>query len=201
MMIIKICGVQSIEIAKAVEQAGANWIGFVFADSSRKISPETARHIAEQLSPQLKKVGVFVNESITTMEQIARQVGLDYIQLHGDESAAIAKQLTFPVIRALSIEQITDQFEVNYPAHYYLIDSPGEKYRGGSGKKFDWDRLNEISIDREKLILAGGLSPTNIQQAIQTVQPAGVDVSSGVETDGKKDIKKIKQFIQNARTV
>lgn len=200
-MIIKICGVTSIEIAKAVEDYGANWIGFVFANSSRKITPEKAQVIAEQLSPQLKKVGVFVNESVETMNQIAKKIGLDYIQLHGDESAETAKQLNYPVIRALSINDINDQFEFNYPAAYYLIDSPGETYRGGSGKTFNWDRLKTLAIDQKKVILAGGLSPTNIHQAIQTVQPTGVDVSSGVETDGKKDIDKIKQFIKNARTV
>lgn len=200
-MIIKICGVTSLDIAKTVEENGANWIGFVFAKSSRQVTPEQAAQISNELSPRLKKVGVFVNESVDYMEQVTQTVGLDYIQLHGDERAHIANALSVPIIRAFSINKLINKEAFDYPADYFLIDSPGEKYRGGSGKTFDWSQLDSLKIDREKVILAGGLSPENIQQAIQTVQPAGVDVSSGVETGGKKDRKKITQFIKNVRNI
>lgn len=198
-MIIKICGVTTIDVAKTVDRYGADWIGFVFADSSRQITSEKAKEIANQLSPRIKKVGVFVNEAVDTMEKIAQMVGLDYIQLHGDEPASVAEQLTYPVIRAFSIDKLMNGENMTYPCDYFLIDSPGEKYRGGSGKTFNWHLLEQFNIDRKKIILAGGLHAENVSDAIQTVRPNGVDVSSGVETDGKKDIAKIKQFIQNVR--
>src|SRR5699024_446476 len=127
-------------------------------------------------------------------------VGLDYIQLHGDEPASVAEELSLPVIRAFSIDELDDD-KLNYPCEAFLIDSPGEKYRGGSGKAFNWERLNDIKLTNKTIFLAGGLSPNNIQNAIESVRPAGVDVSSGVETDGKKDIKKIKDFINNVRAM
>lgn len=197
-MLVKICGVTTIDVAKAVEKHGATFIGFVFAKSSRRILPEDAKTIAEGLSPHLKKVGVFVNESVEKMEEIAQLVGLDYIQLHGDEPKEIAEQLSVPVIRAFSIDDLTEDQVLDYPCDYYLIDSPGANYRGGSGKPFDWDKLNTLNISRDKVILAGGLSVENVQAAIKTVGPVGVDVSSGVETDGTKDITKIEHFINKA---
>lgn len=200
-MIIKICGITSLEVAKVVETNGANWLGFVFAKSSRQIDPKQARKISKHLSPALKKVGVFVNESVERMERIANLVGLDYIQLHGDEPAETVKQLSRPVIRARSINDLIKHKGFHEVADYYLIDSPGVKYRGGSGKTFDWQQLDKLKIDRSKVILAGGLSPDNIKNAIQTVKPAGVDVSSGVETNGKKDPKKITQFIEKVRNL
>lgn len=200
-MIVKICGVTTIEVGKAVDHYGADFIGFVFAKSSRQVTVEQAKSIAQHLSPRLKKVGVFVNENVETMEKIAQTVGLDYIQLHGDEHASIAQQLNYPIIRARSIDKLVNDDNYSESYDYFLIDSPGEKYRGGSGKTFDWNQLNDVNISRENVILAGGLDAHNIQDAIKTVNPIGVDVSSGVETDGKKDIKKIKQFIHNVRSM
>lgn len=199
MMLIKICGVTTVEVGKAVDQYGANLIGFVFAESSRRVTVEQAHDIAGHLSPRLKKVGVFVNESVEKMEEIARTVGLDYIQLHGDEPASIADELPCPVIRARSINELTNDEFTSESYDYFLIDSPGEQYRGGSGKPFNWERLNDLNVSRKNVILAGGLHADNVAEAIKTVNPAGVDVSSGVETDGKKDIKKIKQFINSVR--
>ena len=200
-MHIKICGITTLKVAKAAEEAGADFIGFVFAPSSRNIRPSDAAKIANTLSPNIQKVGVFVNESLEEMERIANIVGLDMIQLHGDEPEEIAKQLSYPVIKAFSIDKVKPEKITTYPCEYLLIDSPGEAYRGGSGKTFSWELLDELQIPRDKLILAGGLTPTNIQQAIQQVRPVGVDVSSGVETNGQKDIKKIQTFINNAKQI
>lgn len=200
-MIVKICGVTTVEVGKAVDDYGANFIGLVFAKSSRQLTVEKAQEITKNLSSRLKKVGIFVNESVEDMERIAQTVGLDYIQLHGDEPASVAEQLTYPVIRAFSIDELEDEENFDYPCHYFLIDSPGEKYRGGSGKAFDWNRLKQLKEKQKNIILAGGLSTHNVQDAIATINPVGVDVSSGVETDGKKDIKKIKQFIHTVRHV
>lgn len=198
-MKVKICGITTLPAAKVVEKSGADFIGFVFAPSSRSITPEDATNIAKQLSPKLKKVGVFVNESIETIEAIATKVGLDIIQLHGDESEAFAKKLPYPIIKAFSIDKVKPNQIRSYPAEYLLIDSPGDNYRGGSGKTFSWELLDELDIPRERLILAGGLSSDNINQAIELVRPYGVDVSSGVETKKQKDHEKIKSFIAHAK--
>jgi len=198
-MKVKVCGITTIEAAKAVEQAGADFIGFVFAPSKRQITPDQAASIANILSPHIKKVGVFVNESPKKIHDIANLVGLDFIQLHGDESASIAKQITYPIIKAFSIDQAEPMTIAAYPCDYILIDSPSEYYRGGSGKSFSWELLDELNIPRHKLILAGGLSVNNINQAIQLVQPIGVDVSSGVEINKIKDTEKIKSFVKKAK--
>lgn len=200
-MLIKICGITNSEAALTAVKHGANWLGFVFAPSKRKISAAQAADIAAQLPSSVKKVGVFVNETKETIEQIAREVSLDYIQLHGDEPARFAASLDYPVIKAFSIDQIEKMPDaVNYPCAYMLVDSPPATYRGGSGSTFNWERLRALKLDHEKLILAGGLNAANVAEAIRIVQPAGVDVSSGVETDGVKDVTKIAQFIQAVRS-
>lgn len=194
-MLVKICGITTSEAAEAAAAAGADFIGFVFAASRRKITPKRAKMIARSLSSSVKTVGVFVNETVEQMVNIAEYVGLDYLQLHGDEGEAVSKQLPRPVIKAFSVKDKSIKNIMNYPCDYYLIDSPG----GGTGKSFDWKLLDKFNLDASKLILAGGLNPENVQEAIRVVKPAGVDVSSGVETNGAKDIKKIKQFIHAAK--
>lgn len=199
-MLVKICGIQTVDDAQSALEAGADFIGFVFANSKRRITPEHAAEIAKTVAPHVKKVGVFVNEDVTNMRSIAETVGLDYIQLHGDEPKAIAQKLSYPVIKAFSADSDLDAVR-DYPCDYYLIDSPKGKFRGGTGKTFNWERLNSFSLDRSKLILAGGLHAKNVQEAIRIVNPIGVDVSSGVETNGKKDNQKIKEFIQQAKQI
>jgi len=198
-MLVKICGIQTEEAAKVATNQQANMIGFVFTPSKRRISPKRAAAIAKNIPTSVKKVGVFVNESLNNIKFIAKHVGLDMIQLHGDESASFAKEIPYPVIKAFSIDEINKSTLSIYPCEYYLIDSPPTKYRGGSGKTFQWERINELKIDKSKLIIAGGLSIDNVEQAIKTATPAGVDVSSGVETNGIKDLTKIKQFIEIAK--
>jgi len=198
-MNVKICGITKLEDATVAVDAGADFIGFVFAPSKRYIKPKDAKTIATQINSNIKKVGVFVNESIKNMNQIAKEVGLDYIQLHGDEPAEIAAALPLPVIKAFSIHDVTSDILQTYPCDYFLIDSPGEKYRGGSGKTFDWTKLEQLGMDRGKCMLAGGLTAENVQKAITIARPIGVDVSSGIETNGVKDATKIKQFIHHAK--
>lgn len=198
-MLVKICGIQTIDAAQVTSDAGADFIGFVFAKSKRQITPEKAANIAKHIPPSVKKVGVFVNETAKNIRNVAEIVGLDIIQLHGDESPNIVDQLPYPIIKAYSIDQIDTLQTQKFPCDYYLIDSPPTTYRGGSGQTFDWNLTNHLTIDANQLILAGGLSPDNIKEAVVSVNPAGVDVSSGVETYGKKDHHKIKQFIKNAK--
>lgn len=198
-MQVKICGITTEAAAKQALCSGADFIGFVFAESKRKISPEDAARISSTLPPSIKKVGVFVNETKENMLAIAEQVGLDVIQLHGDESAEVAKQLPYEVIKAFPVKKESVNMIGTYPCEYYLLDSPIGTNLGGNGTAFDWDLVAETKIDPKKIILAGGLNPDNVRQAIATSGPAGVDVSSGVETDGKKDLTKIRAFITEAK--
>ncbi|PAD35444.1 phosphoribosylanthranilate isomerase [Terribacillus saccharophilus] len=199
-MIVKICGIQSVETGRMAVEAGADMIGFVFADSRRKVSPEQAARIGKELPAQVKKVGVFVNEPIESLLDIVETAGLDYIQLHGDETPDYVKAINKPVIKAFSVASEDDLKQLaDYQCEYYLLDSPAEAYRGGNGTAFDWSLASSEAISREKLFLAGGLHSENVQQAIGEVSPVGVDVSSGVETEGQKDPIKIKQFITAAK--
>ena len=199
-MLVKVCGITNEQTALVAANAGADFIGFVFATSSRQITTERAREIAGQLPSHIKTVGVFVNEDIEKVQEIANLVGLDYIQLHGDETPAYCAAFSLPIIKAFSIKEQADSARLkSYDCAYYLVDSPGVKYRGGSGVPFDWNLLNNQDIPREKLILAGGLHADNIEDAIMKVQPFAVDVSSGVETDKRKDPEKIKQFLLKAK--
>ncbi|MCP3762839.1 phosphoribosylanthranilate isomerase [Domibacillus sp. A3M-37] len=199
-MNVKICGIMSFEAASWAREAGADMIGFVFAQSSRKIPAEFARQLAEAVGPHVKKVGVFVNETEEAIRSIAAEVGLDYIQLHGDETADFAGKMPVPVIKAFSVKDGLSFKEMfAFPADYILIDSPPAQYRGGSGQVFDWSVLDDPDVDKSRLILAGGLNPDNIKEAVQSVGPFAVDISSGVETDGRKDEVKIFQFVQRAK--
>src|SRR5690625_2701144 len=198
-MHVKICGITTEDAAQQALESGADFIGFVFAESKRKINPEEAARISVTLPSTIKKVGVFVNETKENMLTIAKQVGLNVIQLHGDEPAEMAEQLPYEVIKAFPVKKESIHTIGAYPCDYYLLDSPIGAYRGGNGTTFDWNLVTDTKINPEKIILAGGLSPENVQQAIRTAKPAGVDVSSGVETDGKKDLAKINQFITHAK--
>ncbi|WP_440897845.1 phosphoribosylanthranilate isomerase [Amphibacillus sp. Q70] len=199
-MLVKICGIRTIEAGLTAASMGADLVGFVFAESKRQVSVAEAVRIRKQLPPQVKGVGVFVNTPISTVNQIAREVKLDYVQLHGEETVASCLASDFPVIKALSIQTEEDLKKVNMflpVVDYLLIDGP----IAGSGQVFDWKLLDSIPHARKKMILAGGLTPSNVQEAINQVDPIGVDVSSGVETNGVKDNQKIEQFIKKAKGV
>ncbi|WP_040983460.1 phosphoribosylanthranilate isomerase [Oceanobacillus jeddahense] len=199
-MLIKICGITSSEIAETAVQAGADFLGFVFAKSKREISADQARKIIAALPEHVKSVGVFVNKDVQEIEKIARITGLDLIQLHGEESAETVSSLTLPVIKSLPGTEEGIKKAAQYDAaSYLLMDSPPLPHaHGGNGISFNWSMLKGHTFFNQ-LILAGGLTPENVAEAIQLVNPSGVDVSSGVETDGKKDPDKIKAFIQAAK--
>ncbi|EIJ78433.1 N-(5'-phosphoribosyl)anthranilate isomerase [Bacillus methanolicus PB1] len=204
-MKVKICGITDRGTALEAVRAGADAIGFVFAESKRKISPKNAKEIALNLPADVMKVGVFVNEEKDVIEATVEEAGLNMIQLHGDEPPEFCNGFSVPVIKALSIGtrddlQKLNDFPCDFPCDYILLDSPKGKYRGGNGMKFDW-RIAEGIQSEKKIILAGGLTPDNVCTAIRTVKPFMVDVSSGVETAGKKDIKKIAAFIEHAKGV
>ena len=199
-MKVKICGITDLTAALAAVDYGADAIGFVFAESKRKIDVTKAKDIALHLPKEVFKVGVFVNESKEKIEEIASSVGLTHVQLHGDETPAFCDSLSFPIIKAISIhdEQSLKTIE-NYSCEYILLDGPKGKYRGGNGLSFDWKSITAKDLKGKKVILAGGLHEDNVEEAIKQIQPFMVDVSSGVETDGKKDLDKIQSFINKAK--
>ncbi|WP_079509380.1 phosphoribosylanthranilate isomerase [Mesobacillus jeotgali] len=200
-MKVKICGIKTIEAAKHAFKCGADALGFVFADSKRKIKVLEAKEIIEALPEDIWKVGVFVNEDPAKIKEIAETAGLTHIQLHGEELLADFRSIGLPLIKSVSVKSQEDLKEIEgLNADYMLLDSPPGKYRGGNGSSFDWDLARFLDQSNKNKILAGGLNPENVKLAISKVNPFMVDVSSGVETNGEKDFIKIKHFIKNAKT-
>ncbi|KPL57903.1 phosphoribosylanthranilate isomerase [Rossellomorea vietnamensis] len=198
---VKVCGIRRQVEAEWALEAGADAIGFVFADSKRKVNVEKAAEISKSISSDLLKIGVFVNESKERMEEIFHLVQLDYVQLHGDESVEFCETLNLPFIKAISVKERKDIDGIEkFPGEMILLDSGKGPHRGGNGTTFNWDYAHSINIPHH-LILAGGLNPDNVREAIIKVRPSMVDVSSGVETDGEKDRLKIEAFIREAKSV
>ncbi|MDQ1145455.1 phosphoribosylanthranilate isomerase [Bacillus sp. SORGH_AS 510] len=196
-MKVKICGITDVITGIAAVQYGADAIGLVFAESKRRVSVEKAKEIIQRLPKAVYKVGVFVNETKEEIERIASLVGLTHIQLHGDETADFCRSLSLPVIKAISF-QGNDSLKIctNLASEFILLDSPKGKYRGGNGTVFNWLDVDLNLLGHKKVILAGGLNNENVEQAIKIIKPYMVDVSSGVETNGIKDLTKIKSFIE-----
>jgi phosphoribosylanthranilate isomerase len=208
MTLVKICGLRTVEHALAVVGAGADLLGFIFAPARRQVSPAEVIQIsravrsATPLGRWLTLVGVFVDEAPERMRAVAQQCDLDAIQLSGDEPIACAEQLgDLAIIKAIRfLETATEQDWLNSeaPNIRLLVDAHVPGTYGGVGVVADWDRARLLARHRP-MILAGGLTPTNVGAAIEYVQPWGVDVSSGVETEGTKDSAKIQAFISAAR--
>ena len=189
---VKICGLSTVEAVETAVLAGADYIGFVFAESKRQVSLEQAQELAKRVTGKTKIVGVFVSPSLEDLEQAIGQVPLDMVQIHGTFDEVLIPLISVPVIRAI---QLSDQeAQVSSQADYLLFDAPV----AGSGQTFDWDLLKDQKI-RQDFFIAGGLTVDNVRQARETFQPYALDVSSGVETDGRKDIEKIKAFIEGAK--
>ncbi len=201
MLRIKICGITNLEDAFAAVEYGADALGFVFQPKSpRAVNPETAKTIVSALTPFVTTVGVFVDENKAEVEKIARYVGLNIIQLHGSEPPE-ACQMCRKVIKAIRVKDLTDLNPLQkYKVSAFLLDTYSPHTIGGTGQIFNWD----IAVEAKKfgkIILAGGLTPENVEEAIKWVQPYGIDVATGVEGNkkGKKDHKKLKLFIEKAR--
>lgn len=199
-MWIKICGIKTLEAALAVRKLGGDAVGFNFVKNSRRyISPRKAREIIGNLDGTIEKVGVFADAPREEVLTVAGYCRLDAVQLHGKEGPEYCRGLPYKVIKAFpvkdrsSLEMIED-----YDVDMVLVDSHIKGSFGGSGIPFDWSLLCGFTAGK-KLILAGGLNPQNVVYAITEVRPFGVDVASGVETGGKKDIGKIREFIEKVR--
>ncbi|WP_201716240.1 phosphoribosylanthranilate isomerase [Rossellomorea arthrocnemi] len=198
---VKVCGIRRVEEAQWACDAGADAVGFVFADSKRRIDVETAARISASLPPHIMKIGVFVNESKENLKEIYSTVNLDFVQLHGEESVSFCENIDLPLIKAIPIKEEADIIGMDqYPGELVLVDSGKGPFRGGNGTTFNWEYVEAIPLSHQ-LILAGGLNPENVREAILKVRPFMVDVSSGVETDGKKDRKKIESFVRKVKSV
>ncbi|HCN74837.1 phosphoribosylanthranilate isomerase [Pseudolactococcus plantarum] len=199
-MWIKICGLSTDEAVKTAVENGASHIGFVFAKSKRQVTPEQARQLSKDVPKSVKKVGLFVNASLDEIAQTIKIAGLDMVQLHGDESIAFANQIAVPVIKAFGIKNGKLPSDIAaFKNHVILLDAPPAQFAGGSGQQFEWEKVALSKLSGYQFFVAGGLNPDNVSKAISFFQPTGVDVSSGVETDGKKDVKKISLFLENSK--
>ena len=198
MVKVKVCGITRVDDALLASDLGASAIGFVFwPRSPRYLDPAGARAIAARLPGDVAPVGVFVDPSAEEVRQVAEQVGLAAIQLHGDESPAFCRELPYRVIKAVGVvgAAATRAAAGAVPAEAtVLLDARDTERRGGTGRTVDWEIAAEIAAAR-RVFLAGGLGAANARAAIRTVRPYGVDVSSGVESaPGRKDPARLRAF-------
>jgi len=206
MTFIKICGITNLDDALAAVDAGADALGFNFyKPSPRYITTDAARAIIDELTESILTVGVFVNEpSPESAETRAREAGITAIQLHGDESPDYCRQLTPRfVIKALAAGADFDTQRANdYDVEAILLDTKDEALRGGTGRTFDWSIAQRVRRTVPKLFLAGGLSLQNIEDAIISVDPYGVDACSALEkAPGLKDHERMRVFVKKIRSV
>jgi len=195
---VKVCGIRSLDDARAAEDLGVDAIGFNFWEQSpRYIAPEKAAELITRLSPLVTCIGVFVNEEAELVRQIQTQIGLAAVQLHGDEPPEYCARLApIKTIKAFRITAGFDPISVRaYPVAAVLLDAGVPGRFGGTGQSFDWRIALEVR-ECAPVILAGGLTAENVSEAIRRVKPIAVDVCSGVESEpGRKDLEKMKRFV------
>jgi len=216
---VKMCGISMVETIPAVVEARPDYMGLVFAPSKRQVTIDKAKILVEELhrgyakkygsdtehdkNDTIKTVGVFVNETVDNLVTIANETNLDAVQLHGDEDEAFIQSLkectNVEVWKAVQIRSTADAEKwIDSSADMLLFDAYHKAERGGTGEVFDWSCLDEFE---RPFMLAGGIDSTNVARAIRTVRPYGIDISSGIETDGVKDDEKIKAFTNIVRTI
>lgn len=196
---IKICGLQGAEDIEMVNELMPEYAGFVFCESRRKVSKEKAEELIKSLDSKIKKVGVFLDQDLEEVHNIAQDCSLDILQFHGSESQQYCNSFIQEIWKSFLVEDESSlEMLENYSTEGYLLDSFVKRVAGGSGKKFNWEILENKEISRT-FILAGGLNSENVQEGIRRTKPDIVDVSSGVETNGCKDYQKIKEFIRKVR--
>lgn len=198
---IKICGLTRKEDIEAVNRWQPDYIGFVFCESRRQVTVEQAGLLKANLDSRIKAVGVFVNEPIISIVELCNTGVIEIVQLHGDESeeyvTQLKDQIDCPVIKAVRIQSAQQVLQAEkLSSDLLLLDTYQKGQYGGSGKTFDYSMIPFL---HKRFLLAGGLENSNIAQAIEECNPYGVDISSGVETDGIKDEEKIRQIIQMVR--
>ncbi len=196
-MLVKICGLKTVQQAVAAQEAGTDYIGLIMAPGRRQVSPETARRICQAVK-RVECVGVFVDAPLAVVRELAAYCGFDRVQLHGQETAGYCEAIGIPYIKSFVVDnQLPDEAALAaYKNGLFLVDSGS-----GSGIPFDWQSCAVLpeQLRQNNMLLAGGLQADNVQAAIRTAKPLGVDVSSGVETNGEKDLGKIAAFIRMVR--
>ena len=209
---VKMCGISKIETISAVVEAKPDYMGLVFAPSKRQVTVEQAEILVEELHKQcinhydtkvVKTVGVFVNETLDNLVRIADTANLDAVQLHGDEDEAFIQSLkertNVEVWKAVQIRSAADVEKwIDSSADMLLFDAYHKDERGGTGEVFDWSSLDAFE---RPFMLAGGIDSTNVARAIRTVRPYGIDISSGIETNGVKDDEKITAFTKIVKSI
>lgn len=202
-MKIKMCGLRRPDDIIYANECLPDYIGFVFAESRRKVSGREAKKLGEQLDPSIKKVGVFVNEPLRSLISISEEAGLDIIQLHGDEGEEYIKEVKHEtgkeLWKAARVRMVKDIQEAQrLPADKLLLDSFSEESYGGTGKVMDFAVLDQADI-RKPYFIAGGLTVENLPEILKKAEPYGIDISSGIEIEGVKDREKMLKVIQCVR--
>jgi phosphoribosylanthranilate isomerase len=198
---VKVCGMTNLKDTLVAVEEGADAVGFIFYKKSpRSVTMKLVREIVLELPPFVDTVGVFVDETADQINKIADYCNLDMVQLHGDESPTFCKKIRRRVIKAFRVKDMQSVKNIsNFQVSGFILDTFSESLHGGTGKVFDWN----LALPAKKfgpVIIAGGVTPNNVRQAIQRVRPYGVDVCSGVESEpGIKDHKKIRVFLKNAK--
>ncbi|HAB61220.1 MAG TPA: N-(5'-phosphoribosyl)anthranilate isomerase [Lachnospiraceae bacterium] len=209
---IKICGLRRLEDATYVNNFKPDYVGFVFAKSKRQVTKELAEKLKNELDPAIIRVGVFVNQPLDWVADLVNRDIISYVQLHGDEDQKYITKLRSSIsnnvigadrdmktgiIKAVRVKEELDIDRANsYDCDYILLDTYSVECEGGNGKTFDWSMIKKM---KKPFFLAGGINEMNVLQAIQMVRPYGVDASSGLETDGYKDVGKIRNFVEKIR--
>jgi phosphoribosylanthranilate isomerase len=206
-LVVKVCGITSPADARLAAEAGADALGFVFwPGSPRRVTAVRAAEIVRELPETVLRVGVFVDAPREETARVADSVGLDLLQLHGDEPPEALRGLSRPALKAVRVGggfAQDDALRYVPGAAGILLDTrlPGERPRGGTGSAFEWSLVKGLAGRVPFLVLAGGLAPSNVAEAVRAVRPHGVDVSSGVEASpGRKDPEKVRAFVEAART-
>jgi phosphoribosylanthranilate isomerase len=210
---VKICSLREVEHARWVVDSGADFFGLIFAPARRQVTAQRAADIiaaveAASTDQAPVPVGVFVDENVVVLNNLVESLGLCVVQLHGDESPGYANQISTPILKAIK-PRFDDSFDLlakkldgfltaRRGATSFLVEGFHPDHAGGGGAVADWETARKLA-ERFPVVLAGGLTPENVEAAIEAVRPQGVDVSSGVETDGVKDQVKIAEFVKRAR--
>lgn len=196
-MKVKVCGITNIEDAQLAIDCGADAVGFIFYEKSKRyIAPEKAKEIIESLPFFTLKVGVFVNEEIERVNSIATEIGLSAVQLHGNESLEYCNKIIHSVVKVFKVDNDFDYSIINdFMEYQIMLDTYSSKEHGGTGQSFDWNTIPaEI---KNKIILAGGISENNIEEIYKNVKPQAVDLSSSLEIEpGRKDPEIVKSFFK-----
>jgi phosphoribosylanthranilate isomerase len=203
MTLVKICGITNPGDARVAADAGADAVGFIFAESPRRVGVEEARRISIALPENVVRVGVFVDEDPAEVLRISREVGLDLAQLHGDEppeTVTALREAGVKVMKALRVKNTTSLDALDeYEADLFLLDAYSAKARGGTGERFDW-RVAKSLTGRDNIVVSGGLSPENVREAVEFFEPFGVDASSSLEDGpGRKNGELVRRFVLAAR--